>query len=292
MSDKLEFKKTREFGEIINDTFRFVKENLKPLFKVFIYFCGFFVLATLISAIFQQIEIQKALKTMTTGKPDMNVFAKMFSLNYVIMIIFQLLHYTALTVSVLSYIALYIEKGNVAPSLEEVWAYFKYYFLRVMASSFVITLFMLVCFACCIVPGIYIFPAMSLLFPIMIMENGTLNYAFNRSFKLLRDRWWITAAVILVIYLIGFACMSFASIPAAIINMVGTITGGPGSLSITSIIISSTLQYVCQVFMIIPLIGITLLYFDLTERQESTGLMDRINQLGEKKADFNKDEEY
>lgn len=294
MSEKLEFKKLREFGDIINDTFLFIKQNFKPLLKVLLYFCGFFILAATVAAAMQQLEA----KQLTIAAADernpfgFTRFKQIFTWNYLLLFVFSIASTGAMYVSVLSYIAVYIQKGKVAPAPDEIWAYFKYYFFRVFFSSIGLTFFLVFCFLFCLIPGIYVFPAVSLFFPVMIMENTSFLYAFNRSFKLLKDQWWVTAGSILIIYVIAYACMSLVSMPVILLTMISVFTKGPKGLSDTVIILSAVLQHLSYVFMIVPMIGSTLCYFNLAERQESTGLMDRINQLGEKKDEFNGLEEY
>ncbi|PTS91856.1 hypothetical protein DBR11_28275 [Pedobacter sp. HMWF019] len=294
MLDRLEFKKVREFGEIINDTFLFIKQNFKPLLKVLIYLCGFFILAGMVAAITYQLSLQKNLVASTSADPyGFSRLSQVFSISYFMVIVLVMANYTSMYVATLSFIALYIEKGNVAPTVEEVWAYFKYYFFRVMGSGIVVGIFILLAFMCCFFPGVYVFPAMSIFYPIMVLENGTLGYSFNRSFKLLKDQWWTTAATIFVIWIIAYATMSFASLPAIILGLVGAFTSGGRGLSSTIVIISTIIQYVCQLFMVLPVIGVTLCYFNLTERQESTGLMNRIDQFGTGEKDLNSTpEEY
>lgn len=291
MSEKVEFKKLREFGDIINDTVRFFKENFKPLLKVFVYFCGIFIVTGMIAAIFQQIGMQRAIRNMDVLSTYGRV-ASLFSITYFFVVLIGILGYTALNVSMLSFIALYIEKGNVAPTVEEVWSYFKYYFLRVFGSNFLLGLLLVVSFALCLIPGIYMFPAISLMTPIMIFENASLGYSFSQSFKLLKEQWWVTAATIFILWVITSATTSLASLPAIILTMVSTLTHGPKGLSDTVIIISTVIQYLCQVFMIIPIIGISLCYFNLSERKNSTGLMDRIQKMGQQENPFPDQEEY
>ncbi|RAJ20682.1 hypothetical protein [Pedobacter cryoconitis] len=291
MSEKVEFKKLREFGDIINDTIRFFKENFKPLLKVFVYFCGVFIVAGMIAAIFQQIGMQRAIRN-TNVFTTYGRFAGLLSLSYFFVVLIGIISYTALNVSILSFIALYIEKGNVAPTVEEVWGYFKYYFFRVFGSSFLIGLLLIAGFCLCLIPGFYLFPAISLMLPIIIFENASLGYAFSQSFRLLREHWWVTAATILILWVITYATSSFASLPAIILTMVSALTNGPKGLSNSVIIFSTVIQYLCQVFMIIPIIGLSLCYFNLSERQNSTGLMDRIQKMGEQENPFPNKEEY
>ncbi|MNL14102.1 hypothetical protein D3C87_1350320 [compost metagenome] len=294
MSEKLEFKKVREFGEIISDTIQFIRQNFKSLLKVYAYFCGFFIVAGAIAAVMYQIDSRDVI----LGAYDKNNplsaygFSKLLTLNYLLVFIFSLLMYTSINVSMLSFIALYIQKGNVAPSTEEVWSYFKYYFFRVLLSSILLSMLLVVGFVCCFIPGIYLFPALTLFYPIMVLENMGFTDSFSRSFRLIKDNWWATAGVVLIIYVITYAAMSLASMPAVIITMVGVFTQGAKGLSTTMLVISSVIQYLCYVFLIVPVIGCTLCYFNLAERQESAGLMDRINQLGEQRNDFTTPEEY
>jgi hypothetical protein len=291
MSEKIEFKKLRAFGEVINDTFLFIKENFKPLLKVFIYLCGFFILTGIIASVMQQLYLQTVPKR--AGNPfAFGRIADVFNWNYFLVILVSIGSYAAITVSTLSFIALYIKNEKVAPSPEEVWAYFKYYYFRAFFSSIVIGLFLFCAFILCVVPGVYVFPAMALFFPIMILENADFGYTFSRSFKLLKDQWWVTAGVILVIWVIAYACMAFASVPGMILTMIGNFIPGIKEWSKLMIIIGTILQHISYVFMMIPVIGVTFCYFNLVEVQESTGLMDRIQQFGEDKKGNTSLEEY
>jgi hypothetical protein len=290
MSGKIEFKKLRDFGEVINDTFLFLRENFKPLIKVFIYLCGFFILAGIIASVMQQLNLQAM--TRNPNNPFGGSMSNLFTWNYFLVIVISMVTYTAITVSTLSFITLYIQKGKVAPEPEEVWAYFKYYFFRAFFSSIGVGLFMMVAFMLCIIPGIYVFPAMSLFFPIMILENAGFQYTFSRAFKLLKDQWLLTAGVVLVIWVIAYSCMMFASVPGLILTMIGTFFPGAKEWSKVMVIIGTILQHISYVFMMIPVIGVTFCYFNLVEVQESAGLMERIHQFGEDKNENTTLEEY
>lgn len=277
MNNNLQFKKVRDFGEIINDTFGFIKQNFKPLLKVFFYFCGLFLVGGALSGIMHQLNLQDVANG--TGRSATR-FAAMFTLPVILSFIFTIFNYTALTVSMLSFVAIYIERGNIAPTVDEIWGYFKYYFFRVMWSSLLMGLILVVCFAFLIVPFIYVFPAMSLLLPIMVIENGNFSYSFSRSFKLLNDQWWVTAGTILVIWVITYALLLAVAIPGVLLTLAGTFIPKSMVSGTLAIIVSTVLQHLSHVFMIIPMVGVTFCYFNLAERQENSGLFDRINQLG------------
>lgn len=281
MSNKVEFKKIREFGEVINDTVLFIKQNFRSLMKTFIYLCGIFIVVSTIASVMQQISAQDLFKGVNAkGSPIFNHFSQMFTVNTLIALIFMFVSYTAMGVAIQSYITLYVENGNVAPSVAQVWPYFKYYYFRMLGSTVVLSLFFVLCLALCVAPGIYVFPALSLFSAVMITENADFSYSFSRSFKLLKDQWWATLATLVVIWIITYACTFLVSLPALVMTMASAFTNGGKGLSTGIIVFTSISQHIAQVFLIIPIIGASLCYFNLVERQENSGLLGRINQLG------------
>lgn len=294
MKDKVEFRKLREFGELIGDTFLFMKQNFKPLMKSFFALTGIFIVGGIISSLLAQLQlvgIAQAAGTIYDDSPRNMIYNVGFT--YFLSMVFVLLTYTSMYVSILSFIALYIEKGNIAPTVDEVWAYFKYYFFRMMGSGILLVIFFMLCLILCIVPGIYVYPALTLFAPIMILENGSFSHSFDRSFKLLKEEWWITAAVILVINLIFYAFSTMVQLPAIIIMMVGAFTQGERTITNVYAVISSVSQQISYIFMIIPIICSSLIYFNLVERKENLGLFQRMDSLGQNsETDQTIQEEY
>jgi hypothetical protein len=257
----LELKKAREFGEIINDTFLFIRQNFRPLLKVFVYLCGFFILAGMIAGIMHELEAKTIVQSKAGGSVWETTAAQLFTFNYLLVAIFSMCSSVAILVSTFSFIALYIQKGNVAPTPDEVWGYFKYYYFRAFFSNFAGMLLVTLGFVFCIIPGIYLFPAMSLLVSIMVLENTNFQYAFNRSFKLLKNQWWATAGAMFIIWVIAYACMTFASVPAMVLTMAGTFFPGFEGWSTIMIIIGTIILNLSYVFMVIPIIGVSRWYF-------------------------------
>ena len=292
MKEQVEFKKMREFGDIISDTFLFIRQNFVPLMKSFLCLAGLFILAGAISSIITQLQLASLNKGMA-GIGRISSFDKLgdVALNYIFVIIFMILNYTAMYVSILSYIAVYIEKGNVAPTLAEVWGYFKYYFLRVMGSGVLMSVFLGMAFMFCLIPGVYVFPAFNLFFAIMILENGDFSHSFGRSFKLLSGEWWVTAGTLFIVYIIFYACTLFIQLPSLVMTMAKAFTNDPGNVNRPLIFISSISQYLSQIFMVIPIICSALIYFNLVERKENLGLLNRIGGFGQHKDNEHNDQE-
>ncbi|WP_029282366.1 hypothetical protein [Pedobacter sp. R20-19] len=291
MIEALEFKKRRDFGQVINDTFTFMRQNFKPLIKTYFTFCGLFVLASMSTMLMQQYKMVNVINTVGNGGSSTGL--GLYGVEYFLSIVFSLASYASMSVAILSYIAIYVQKGNQTPTTEEVWGFFKYYFWRVFGSSILLLLMLMVGFVLCLVPGFYLFPFVTMMLPIMVIENASLGYAFSRSFQIIKENFWITFGTLVVIWIIIYACMSMVILPTTLFNMVGMFSSKGAHMSLTLTMISTVLQSLCQVFTIVPIITITLMYFSLIEQKENVGLMERISHFGtsEKPVDT-RPEEY
>lgn len=288
MPPKIELQKIRDFGEIISDTLLFARQNFKPLITSFFIFCGFFIAGGAIFSILQQIKTVNAINTGFSGRSNLFGPTNPFSflgIEYVLSILFFVMGYVAMQVTIYSFICLYKEKGNIPPTPAEVWGYFKYYYVRIFLSGIVIALLLMVASVLCLIPGIYLYPIMALVFPIMIFENTSFGYAFNRSFRLIKENWWLTFGAIVVMIIIVYFVSMIVILPASIFNAVSMFShfGREGvKMSATAAIITALLGALCQVFYILHSITVSLCYFNLTERVDNTGLIARIGQLGDK----------
>lgn len=274
MNKKIEFRQVRDFGEIINDTFVFARQNWKALLKSYIIFCGFFVLASMMISILNQVKMIDRLNDSPYS------FAKnRYGWQYLYGTIVFMISYGVLNLTTCTYIALYVEKGNTAPSTEEVWAYFKFYFFRVIGSNILVTMGLIVAFLLCLFPGFYILPAFSLIIPVIIFENGTLGFGYSRAFQLVKGNYWMVLGVIMVSSIIVYAGLMVFVLPVSILNAMSLLMAGH-KFNITYVVLTSVVSHLCYFFWMIICITIALTYFSLAEQKDGTGLMNRIEQLG------------
>lgn len=293
MNSNIELAKPRDFGEIINDTFTFIRQNFKPLLKFFFIFCGFFILAT--AALTVLVEVKAFTFTSTDinqdGFDNPNSLSRVFSLfsNYLLLFLFLILEYVAVNVAVLSFMILYKQKQNTIPTTEEMWGYFKYYYLKVLGSTILLYLLIGAGMVFCLIPGIYLMPILALVPAIMIMENTSFGYAFNQSFRLIKDNWWVTFGVMFVVYIILYVLNLAVSIPSVVLGAGSVflhINRGK-ALTLPIAIFTTFLQSVQYISHILMVVAVGLCYFNLTESKEGTGLMERINQFGTTETDPN-----
>lgn len=284
MQPKIELAKTRDFGEIINDTFTFIGHNWKPLLKSFAIICGFFIVANLVVALLQQQKLIRAMQDFPNGTVRFARFTELFSGTNFLSLIFGLINVTAISLVPLSFIALYKEKGNVSPETEEVWGYFKHYFFRALGSYFVVGVCLVIGFVLCIAPGLYLWPILSLVLPIIVLENTSLGFAWSKSFQLIKENWWQTFGAIVVSWIIAYAAMMIFILPVSLFT-VGSLFIAKSHPSSSALILTTIISALCQVFLVLPSITAALCYFSLNEQKEGTGLMNRINNFGSNDLD-------
>jgi hypothetical protein len=300
MKNSIELRKVRDFGDVINDTFAFIGQNWKPLLKAYAVICGFFIVASLVFSILNQLKMTSSMGTnnpFTMGRSmRYGTYSSPFSMfgwEYFVAIFFTLVTYTSIYLTTMCFIALYREKGNIAPTPEEVWGYFKFYFFKALGTSILLGLMLGVGFVLCLIPGFYLLPALSLVIPVIVFENTTMGYAFGRGFKLIKDNYWFTLGVIIITAIIVYIAMAVIVLPLGILNASSVLLGAH-KINSTYLIITAVASHICYVFYMVPAISISLCYFSLTEQVDSTGLMDRINNLGnpDQPSDQLPNEEY
>ena len=278
MQPKIELVKTRDFGEIINDTFTFVGQNWKPLLKSYIIICGFFIVANLVLGLLQQNKILGSIQS-TSYPTQFGRLSTFFGPAYFLSVLFGLLTLTAISLVPLCFISLYKEKGNVAPETEEVWGYFKHYFLKALGINILIGICLFIAFVLCVVPFFYLWPILSLILPIVVMENTDLGFSWAKSFQLIKENWWQTFGAIVVIWIIAYAAMMIFVVPVTLVT-IGTMFISKSHPTSTALTLTTIISALCYVFYMLPSITAALCYFNLNEQKEGTGLMGRINNFG------------
>ncbi|MBG6129103.1 hypothetical protein IWQ47_000205 [Aquimarina sp. EL_43] len=282
----IEFKKKRELGDILTDTFAFIRQNGKSLLSVLLKTSGIsFILLLLASAyythssanLFDPVSIRNG-GMYNSGTLIIALFAMLATL---------LVFYALLFGTVLHYIKNYIDnKGNV--DLEVILHGVKKDFGNIIGLGILSGLITFFGFMLCAIPGIYLYVPMSLVFSILVFRGTSISDAINDSFLLVKNEWWITFATLFIIaILIGVIGFVF-SIPALIYTFTKTFTAASeGSLADPSTMfdwvfialntLSSAAQYILY---IITAISTAFIYYNLNERKHATGALEQIDSLG------------
>jgi hypothetical protein len=180
----------------------------------------------------------------------------------------------------------YREKGNETPTVNEVWGYFKYYLPRVFGSSMLLAILWAVGIVLCFFPGIYLFPIFLLIITVMVLENASFSYSFNRGFQLIKQNWWYMFGVLIVMTLIVAAGMILIAIIVAIVISVLLILTKLNHQYTELMTLVLTL-HALQVLCLLPIVAVALTYFNFNEQKDDYSLMQRIEMIGKNKHDDN-----
>ena len=269
MSKKIELEASRDFGDILNDTFILIRQNFKPLVKAYFVICGVFIFAGILTS---------TLSNLNNDDPLASFFYT------VIELILSVFSSTAVQLTVLSYYVIYKEKGNNAPTVMEVWGYFRYYYFRVLTTQALIIITVVIGCFLCVIPGIYLAIVFSLVLPIMVVENGNLEYSFKKSLKLIKGNWWFTFGALILTLLLMTIFIFVLMIPAMVIYG-GTRWLSGKDLNTVGGILQAIMLNLSNILSILPLSALTLVYFSIVDEKEGTTLRKRMQSFGSKHTD-------
>lgn len=283
MEPKVEFSRTRDFGEIINDSINFIKQNFKALFTPLLYINLIFILASIATGILIQIktiELLGAERAGTLGVFSDATFIPGSGINYALYFLFYFISYAVVQLVTLCFIDLYKKNGNTVPTKEEVWLACKAHFWRFTLASLLLFLIVMIATLFCVLPGVYLFPIASLVYVIVIMDDASFDQAFTRAFTLIKDRWWKTFGALFIVWLIAYFSVGIVALPGTLMTMSSLLLGESSSLSLIGAILNVVIQSFGMLVYSLPTITMALCYFSLSEEKEGTGLMERIQNLG------------
>ncbi len=296
---KIEFQKYRDFGQIINASFEFIKQNFGSLLKSLIFIVGPFLLVTGILLGFYQKSIFSIYNM--TSLSEMGIV-------FVLLIISVFLTVQMLLVTSYSFILIYLEKSEFfVIQIEEVWEGVKKNFLKVLGITFFLILLSIVAiivfgvlviisinatsnpflvfllFLLWMIPFGYLMVKLTLIYMISLYEKSGVIQSMQRSFYLTKNKWWFTFGLVFVLGLIE-AFMGFVfQIPQYIVmfatmfnSMDGTGVDGVTEIIIIVTSVISAFQYLLY---FISIIALAFYYFSLVEQKEAKGLLEKIESI-------------
>jgi hypothetical protein len=307
----VEFRKQRELGQIISDTFTFLRRNAKPLLSVLVRTCAIpFILLIVAVGFYTKATAGANFLTSFGDGSDMSTFF----ISVVCLAIVGIIYNSMLYGSVSEYIKAYIAGGNV-PDTTAVVDTIKSKTGTFLGLGFTNLLIVLVValvpvglggaiFATgseaigvlvvilAIFPLLYVYVKLSVIFPTLINKNLSIKETIKESSNLIKDEWWMTFITLIIIgFLIGVIGFVF-QVPVVIYTLIKTITsvqsgsmGDPTALFdnvyLVLQVLASAMNYILYTILAI---STNFIYFNLNERKNQTGSLDQINNIGSDNA--------
>ncbi len=283
----IEFKKERDLGAIITDTFAFIRQNWKSYFLTILKLVGPVLLMTLAVLVFYLLAMSDVFNKSSLDSNPEGVFSKLLSWVFALMFVYVML-YSLLSMTSLFFIKSYIDtKGK--PDFYKIKEQVYQNVWKFLGLGFLVTVVTVFGTVFCYIPGIYLGTILSLATSILVFEERTVGDSFSHSFTLIKGEWWNTFGTLLVVWLLIGILGQVFSIPTIIYQFVkmGTVMGGDDPTKFFEVfkdpiyLALNIGSYVFQ-FMLyaIPLISTVFIYFDLNEQKNLTGTFEKIDNLG------------
>lgn len=292
-SNYIEFKKERDLGAIITDTFKFIRENWKEYFGAIIKIAGPFILVGVVIMVLflgSFSGIFSGFQEASNDNPDaaFSMLGSIFGWIGLIILVGVII-YVLISVTSLYFIKSYIDNyGEIdlteirSNTFKNIWKFIGLGLLIIIMVLFGAIL--------CYIPGIYLAIVFSLATSIMVFENKSVGDTISHSFTLIKGEWWNTFGVLIVVSLLVTILGSIFSIPAIIYQFLkmGVMLGEKDPTAAFGLfkdpvyIALNVLSYVGKfILSSITLISTVFIYYDLNEQKNLTGTIERIDSLGQ-----------
>ncbi len=287
MNKIIEFKKQRELGEILSDTFAFLRLQFKPFITTFFKIVGPYLVVMIIGMGFYLYSLGSLMDF--TSESSNEIFRGVSTLvGILVFLVAMVLVYATSQSTVLHYIKSYINNDGIT-NFSEIKKQVYESLWQFIGLGILVVLSVMLGFLFCFVPGIYLAVPLSLSFSIMVFERKSIGDSYNYGFTLVKDEWWITFATLFVIGIIVAIAGYAFSIPAVIYQYakMGIFSGevDPANMMDSFIdpiymflnILGTTAQLLLN---LITIISGAFIYFNLNEKKNFTGTFERIQNLG------------
>lgn len=315
-----ELRKTRNFSQKLEGTFEFIRLNAKPLFKSLFFFSSPFVLAGtfLISNIFGAYfnVFSNAGAGVDTGLEDLMSIG-FSAIGFMFLMAFA---GTMIISTIYACVRCYEQNGGADYEISDVWERVKKIYWTIFGTTFLYGILFFVVYlivmvpiallavvlSVLIIPIMYIFMGFFLVvmltaLPAQIFEGISMGTALNKAFRLLKGNWWSSLGLLILLLLIYnvvviifgvpfYAGMIFSFFSTTELDLMEDI---PFYITLLKYIAGAVLLIGSFMTYSIPLVGMTIQYFGLSEEKDATALMRKIDSFGETTAnDSEEEEEY
>lgn len=201
-----------------------------------------------------------------------------------------------------SYVFLYLERGRDGFSVMDVWkrtrssfwstfklvlgiSFFAFIALLIVAASVTGDTFVgLLAVSTALVVTMYCQVLLSPFFTVALYENAMFSEAISRSRELLRGSWLSTFGLVAVVYGVVFSVLAVFRVPFLVFNTAIPLLLAEAGMTGRILFLIFDVTRVISIYplALLPILACTLHYFNLVEKNDGVGMMERIGMFGDK----------
>lgn len=264
----------RDFGAKINATFQYLTYASNSFILSILYIAGPPILLMLVAGGF----LFSNVISYASSRANINSLWFMNMLPSVgVIVVGLMLSLLAISLTTFAHLKVYDRNAGQPIQVAQVWDEVKEHIGSAIVFNILSTIITFLATLFFVLPGIYVGIALSLGIPILVFENTTLGQTWSRCFQLIRDKWWSTFGLILVMSFISSLLRSLFQLPVLLIgafsdNMAtqGVVAIVTGAISLLGGLLLYSLVYLAIGFQ----------YANLVEQQEGRGMISAIDSIG------------
>lgn len=308
--EKINFRISRDFGEIFNVSVKFLRQNFKSFFICMLFLAGPFILMYSFCSAYHQSVVMHKLALVKAGRLyNMSTYGW----EYFLSLFLQFLSSLSMMCTTYAYMLMYQEKGrdnftvtDVAKRMNEVagkiiGGFFLFFFLTmifviavvaiagiIIQSSPVLGTFVVILLLISVLLlGPNISWQISTAFLVIIADNEIPISSYGRTREVMKHNyWWTWLIMVCSSFLVFFLAILFV-IPETIYSLVVAYSTAQQieETSVFYIIVLVVCTFLATLVYSIIYIICGFHYFSLAEKKYGTGLMERINEIGKNKIE-------
>lgn len=289
----VEFKKERDLGAIITDTFKFIRLEWKPFFTTVFKIAIVPLLLAIAGILYFSYEQSNLYSSVDFTNPSTVPTASNWGIGYMVSMVVMMISYmialAMINVASMYYIKSYIDnKGNV--NFDEVKQNVKDNVWSFIGLGILVGIMVGIGTIFCFAPGIYLFVVLSLASSIYVFKGKEVIDSISYSFEFIKEHFWATFGVLIVMVLLVMVLGYIFSIPAMIYSMAKIFAGVANEdptqmMSVFSdpvYIILTIISYIGRfLFTTVTLVSTVLIYFDINEQKYASGTIEKIDSIGQ-----------
>ncbi len=286
----IQFKRERNLGEMLSDAINFLGTEWKPFLGTIIKASIIPILIAICAMIYYTMSSTTMFGDLTTifynDESDFNFLG--FFLPFLAFAVFYMIAYAIITVSALSYIKSYTENRGIV-NFEEVNNLTKEKFGPSVGLLFLNGLIIGFGTLLCFLPGIYFSVVLSISTCLLIFQNKGVTESINDSFGFMKEHWWETFGIIIVVNIITGVISFIVNLPVSMYQVTDLGLGLQSQdsnelLSIFSDPIYLTLlvltYFVDFLLYMVTIVVTVFIYCDIKEQHDPTVHTDVIDEIG------------
>jgi hypothetical protein len=289
-SDRFQLRQLRSFSDTISLIFDITRSGFKPMLLSTLRICGPWLVIGAIATTFLLAEFFTLIANQSSAVDEWDpMYSDTFldSLPSVLLSLFVsiiVLSIGAALQMCIVYVSIrhYADHGEF-PDHDTVRVGMRRYFWRALFAAIVSNIMVSIASQFFYLPGIYLSVPLGLLAMTVVAEDTDIGKGLSRVFALIKDRWWYSFGILLVVGLAEFALVLALAIPGTILTMgtvslVPTLDIGPvlplvaGLVSIAAIVLMAFAY-------LLTYVGYSVLYYQHAERIDGIDLGRRVASL-------------